>query len=103
MPKITAEERSRQILCLDGLTNSFLMADLAYDRLLKTLDLIEPISNNEAAEQLKISAILDTWTIIDVTHWSPALIQELRGCSIRKRPQGKVFMEATTPAEGVHL
>jgi hypothetical protein len=95
MKATDAAQLRRTIFVLDGLSYTFAMAEIASLRLRSTVAQID----ENAGEQLKVSALLDAWTIIDAAHRTRGLIQSLAGYRAERRPRGRVFLDATETVE----
>jgi hypothetical protein len=96
---MTLEEERRVKFYWDGLRYSFAMAAMASNRLKQTLDLIAcRQETQEDCEQEIVSALLDSWTVVDMCHRVRELVQQTPGLS-PKLPGVQVFLRATEPVE----
>jgi hypothetical protein len=95
MKAIDPAQLRRTIFALDGLSYTFAMAEIVSQRLRSTVAQID----ENAVEELKVSALLDAWTMIDAAHRARGLIQSLAGYRAERRPGGRVFLDATAAVE----
>ncbi|EEF63360.1 hypothetical protein [Pedosphaera parvula] len=96
---LTPEQSRRTIFYLDGLRYSFAMADVAFCRLIPTLDLIASRqTTGEDCENEIISALLDAWTIVDMCHRARELVQQTPSLS-PKLPGIQIFLRMTEAVE----
>jgi hypothetical protein len=86
-----AVELRRAALYLDGIKYSTWMAGIAFDRLKATLANIESTD----VEAAKVSALLDTWTIVDITNRlrkTLLALNKVPGFSVKRRQSVKAFL-----------
>ena len=86
----------RQALSLRGITFSIDMIDVAYSRLVETL---EKLSEPEYKDLYgsSVEALLDAWAIVDHVHRLRGLLQQMPG--VKRSPEFRLFLERTATFE----
>jgi len=99
MAIISGERRRHFILYFDGLRYSFKMLKLVSARMTATLsEVVKCREKGQSTEEPITSALLDAWTIVDMTHRIRELLQQMPGLSL-KRPEVQIYLRATSRAE----
>jgi hypothetical protein len=96
---IPANTNRKRMLFYDGIRYSVEMADLAHNRLHKTLSEIEPSPTSPKSNSRDFaSAILDAWSIVDLIHRLRGLLEQTPGIK-QNSPALALFMWKTVEVE----
>jgi hypothetical protein len=85
----------KQMMCLDGIRYSAEFADIAYTRLVETLDSLDVVARKPTSRAIA-NVMMDAWTIVDATHRLHDLVKNLPG--LTKAPWLKVFCQRVKEA-----
>lgn len=96
---MTDKEIRHLAFCLDGLRYSLSMADIAAGRIKPTLDNLAQLHLANRDTEVEISsALLDTWSLIDMCHRTRELVQSTPTLS-HKLTGIQIFLRATSQIE----